>query len=71
VDQREAANRSVAEHIARLRRRLAAGKDEIARQKAVIDETNEYLTGMRHWIEQTERELGNERGRRGDNSADS
>jgi chromosome segregation ATPase len=58
MDEREARNRSVAEHIAELRRRLQVGKDEIERQKAVVDETNEHLTGMRRWIEQTERELG-------------
>jgi hypothetical protein len=71
MDEREAANRSVAEHVARLRQRLAMGKDEIERQKAVVDETNEHLTGMRRWIEQTEQQLGNERSRRRHNSADS
>ena len=65
MDEREAANRSVAEHVARLRRRLRAGQDEIERQKAVVGETAEHLTGMRRWIEQTERQLGNERARRG------
>jgi hypothetical protein len=64
MDEREERNRSIAEHVAQLRRRLLAGKDEIERQKAVVGENNEHLTGMRRWIEQTERELGNERQRR-------
>jgi len=57
MDEREARNRSIAEHVAQLRRRLLAGKDEIERQKAVVGENEEHLTGMRRWIEQTEREL--------------
>lgn len=65
MDEREARNRSIADHVARLRERLVAGKDEIDRQKAAVDETNEHLTGMRRWIEQTDRQLGNERARRG------
>ena len=71
MDDREAANRSIADHVARLRERLRAGKDEIDRQKAVVDETNEHLTGMRRWIEQTERQLSNERSRRDDTDPDS
>lgn len=71
MDEREARNRLVAEHIADLRRRLLAGKGEIERQRGVVDETNEHLTGMRRWIEQTERQLGNERARRGHTSGDS
>lgn len=71
MDEREQANRSVADHVARLRQRLSAGKDEIARQRASVDATNEHLTGMRRWIEQTDRHLGNERARReGATSAD-
>jgi hypothetical protein len=66
MDEREAANRSIAEHVARLRQRLVAGKDEIDRQRAAVDATNEHLTGMRRWIEQTDQQLGNERKRRGD-----
>jgi phage-related tail protein len=68
MDEREAANRSIAEHVARLRQRLMDGKDEIDRQRASIDATNEHMTGMRRWIEQTDRQLGNERARRGDGS---
>jgi hypothetical protein len=64
MDEREQANRFVADHVARLRQRLRAGKDEIERQRAVVAETNEHLTGMRRWIEQTDRHLGDERERR-------
>jgi chromosome segregation ATPase len=66
MDEREAANREIAEHVARLRQRLVDGKDEIDRQRASVEETNEHLTGMRRWIEQTEEQLGNERARRSD-----
>lgn len=64
MDEREARNRSVADHVARLRQRLLVGKDEIDRQKASVDETNEHMSGMKRWIEQTELQLGNERARR-------
>jgi hypothetical protein len=64
MDEREAANRSVAEYLARLRQRLADGKSEIERQKASVDETHEHLAGMSRWIEQTDRQLGQERERR-------
>jgi hypothetical protein len=72
MDQREAANRSAAEYLARLRQRLTDGKSEIERQKASVDETHEHLAGMNRWIEQTDRQLGQERERRrssGDNGA--
>ena len=71
MDDREQANRTIADHVARLRQRLVAGKDEIQRQRAVVDATNEHLTGMRRWIEQTERHLGNERARRDEGSTPS
>lgn len=72
MDEREQANRSIADHVARLRQRLLAGKSEIERQRAAVDATNQHLTGMRRWIEQTDRQLGNERARRdrGSTSAD-
>jgi hypothetical protein len=73
MDEREAANRSVAEYLDSLRRRLADGRSELQRQRAVIDETQEHLAGMSRWIEQTDLELGRTRTRRGDdgdNSAD-
>ncbi|HEX4680829.1 MAG TPA: hypothetical protein VH210_16635 [Gaiellaceae bacterium] len=64
MDEREAANRSAADYLARLRQRLLEGKSEIERQKASVDETHEHLAGMSRWIEQTDRELGRERERR-------
>ena len=74
MDEREAANRSAADYLARLRQRLTDGKSEIERQRAAVDATHEHLAGMSRWIEQTDRQLGQERERRsghGDNSADS
>jgi hypothetical protein len=73
MDEREVANRSVAEYLESLRRRLAEGRSELQRQRAVIDETHEHLAGMSRWIEQTDLELSRTRMRRGDdgdNSAD-
>ena len=64
MDEREAANRSAADYLARLRQRIADGKSEIERQRASVDETHEHLAGMSRWIEQTDRELGQERERR-------
>jgi hypothetical protein len=64
MDEREAANRSVAEYLARLRQRLAEGRSELQRQRALIDETHEHLAGMSRWIEQTDLELGRTRTRR-------
>lgn len=57
MDEREAVNRAVADHLERLRQRLAEGKMEIERQRASIDETHEHLAGMSRWIEQTDLEL--------------
>lgn len=70
MDDRERANRSAREHIERLRRRLADGQDEIARQRASVDETREHMSGMSRWIEQTEQSLGEERARRSTHSDD-
>jgi hypothetical protein len=64
MDEREAANRSAADYLVRLRQRVAAGKAEIERQRASVDETHEHLAGMSRWIKQTDRELGQERERR-------
>jgi hypothetical protein len=66
MDEREAANRSIAEYLADLRRRLAEGRSELQRQRALIDETHEHLAGMSRWIEQTDLELGRARSRRGE-----
>jgi hypothetical protein len=64
MDEREATNRSVADYLARLRLRLADGRSELQRQRALIDETHEHLAGMSRWIEQTDLQLGRERARR-------
>jgi hypothetical protein len=64
MDEREAANRSVAEYLAHLRQRLADGRSELQRQRALIDETHEHLAGMSRWIEQTDLQLSQERARR-------
>jgi phage shock protein A len=66
MDEREALNRAVAEHLARLRQRLAEGKSEIERQRASVDATHEHLADMSRWIEQTDEQLGRERARRDD-----
>jgi hypothetical protein len=50
MDEREAANRSIREHLERVRRRLADGQAEIARQRAAVDETREHMSGMGRWI---------------------
>jgi hypothetical protein len=73
MDEREAANRSIAEYLAELRQRLADGRSELQRQRALIDETHEHLAGMSRWIEQTDLQLDRERSRRGvrgDNNSD-
>jgi len=70
MDEREAANRSVADYLARLRQRLADGRSELQRQRALIDETHEHLAGMSRWIEQTDLQLGRERERRRDRGND-
>jgi hypothetical protein len=64
MDEREATNRSVADYLARLRQRLADGRSELQRQRALIDETHEHLAGMGRWIEQTDLQLGRERASR-------
>jgi hypothetical protein len=68
MDEREAANRSVADYLERLRQRLADGRSELQRQRALIDETHEHLAGMSRWIEQTDLQLSQKRARRRDDS---
>ena len=50
MDEREVANRSIREHLERVRRRLADGQAEIDRQRAALDETREHMSGMGKWI---------------------
>jgi hypothetical protein len=64
MDDRELTNNAAAEHVARLRARLTAGRSEIDRQRSVVSETREHLSGMARWIEQTDQHLGEERARR-------
>jgi hypothetical protein len=71
MDEREAKNRAVADYLERLRQRLADGRSELERQRALIDETHEHLAGMSRWIEQTDRELGATRSRRATSGNDS
>ena len=49
MDEREQANRTVAEHVARMRRRLADGRGEIERQQASI-----------RWLKTAEAPMGDE-----------
>jgi septal ring factor EnvC (AmiA/AmiB activator) len=56
--------RRAAEHVEETRRRLAAGEAEIHRQREAVAETQRHLSGMSRWIEQTERQLGEQRARR-------
>jgi predicted metal-dependent hydrolase len=64
MDEHEAVNRAIAEHLERLRRRLAEGRSEIERQRASVDATHEHMAGMSRWIAETDRQLGDERARR-------
>jgi hypothetical protein len=64
VNDPEAANRAAAEYVQRVKDSLAAGRGEIDRQRASVDETREHLNGMTRWIQQTDRLLGEERARR-------
>ena len=64
MDEREAAIRAAAEHVARTRERLKNGRDEIDRQHASVSDTREHLAVISGWIEQTDRILGEERARR-------
>ena len=49
MDDREQANRAVADHVARTRKRLEDGKDEIERQQASI-----------RWLRSAEAPMGDE-----------
>ena len=64
MDKREEANRAAAEHVELLRKRLQEGKDEIGRQRGVVDANRDHMADMSRWIEQTDLHLGEERARR-------
>jgi hypothetical protein len=48
---KEGLNEAVAEHVRRLRQRLADGRSEIERQRAVVDATRDHIDEMRRWLE--------------------
>jgi hypothetical protein len=54
----ESVNQAVEEHVRRLRARLAAGREEIARQRDSLDSTREHIDGVQRWIEESERLRG-------------
>ena len=64
MDKREEVNRAAAEHVERLRKRLQDGKDEIGRQRGVVDANRDHMADMSRWIEQTDLELNRTRTRR-------
>jgi hypothetical protein len=55
MDDREQILRSAAEHVARLRKRLADGKAEIERQQESVSDTREHLSGMQRWQDERRR----------------
>jgi ribosome-interacting GTPase 1 len=57
MDEREAVNRAVAEHLKELRQRLAEGRTEIDRQRAEVGATQEHMVEMGRWIKQTDVQL--------------
>jgi anti-sigma28 factor (negative regulator of flagellin synthesis) len=46
MDKREETNRRAAEHVARLRKAIEAGKLEIDRQHRMLDETRSFLSEL-------------------------
>jgi hypothetical protein len=62
----ETVNRSVSEHVRRVRERLEAGRDEIARQRRAVDDTRDHIDEMSRWAQATERQLREHRGGRDD-----
>ena len=53
MDDPAVTNRAAAEHVARVRQRLADGKAEIARQHDVLAENREHIEGMWAWLRQS------------------
>jgi hypothetical protein len=64
MDEGEALNRGIVEHLERLRRRFAEGQSEIDRQRASVYATHEHMSGMSRWVAETDRQLSGERARR-------
>jgi hypothetical protein len=60
---KEAVNEAIAEHVRVLRERLAAGRDEIARQRESAASTRQHIDELSRWAAETERHLRAQRGR--------
>ena len=60
---RRAANRAAAEHVERMRRRLADGRAELDRMRASVADTNDHMASMADWIDETDRHLRDARRR--------
>ena len=63
-DERERRLRAAADHIDRTRRRLADGQATIERLQESVEATNKHLASISRWIEETDRQLEEERERR-------
>jgi hypothetical protein len=57
-DDREALNRSAAEHVEATRRRLADGRAALDRQRESIADTRRHIDEMARWIEDSGLEHG-------------
>jgi hypothetical protein len=57
VRRSEAVNQEIAEHVQRLHKRLAEGRDEIARQRESVGSTRQHIDELRRWTAETERHL--------------
>jgi septal ring factor EnvC (AmiA/AmiB activator) len=57
VRDSDAVNRRVAAHIEKLREDLAAGRDEIARQREVAASNQRHIEEVHRWLAETERQL--------------
>jgi hypothetical protein len=63
VSGQKAVNEAIAEHVRLLRERLAAGRDEIARQRESAARTRQHIDDLSRWAAETERQLRAQRGR--------
>jgi predicted nucleic acid-binding Zn-ribbon protein len=63
-DEQEQRLRAAAEYVERTRRRLADGQATIERLQESVEETNEHLASISGWIDETDRQLKEERERR-------
>jgi chromosome segregation ATPase len=56
-DDREAVIRAAAEHVDRLRRRLADGRAELERQNESVEDTRQHIEDISRFIAEIERHL--------------